>query len=323
MRLSAQVCSVTVSGKLQCRPSAQAPQVTMNETTRWLVGLDLLPENTGVFRLLSWLRAREPEAEAIGVHVVETGLFRFLGERVPEILDSARRRAQEAVVEASGDAELFAELDTVAAVTAERGLMDAALRHQAQALIIGRWSRRGQRSLVKLGRVARRILRALPVPVIVTPPDLLRSDLAEGPILFATGLSETSVDAARFAVDLAERSGRPLIVAYVGVPRSHAALYVLDDEMEALIEGERRGVEEKARAWAQTHVAEASEVRVVFGQIEGELLDLAEALKASMIVCGSRGLSIAERIFASSTASNLAGLARCPVAVVPARENES
>ncbi len=295
----------------------------MTETTRWLVGLDLLPENTGVFRLLSWLRAREPEAEAIGVHVVETGLFRFLGERVPEILGSARARAQEAVVEASGDAELFTELETVAAITAERALIDAALRHRVQALIIGRWSRRGQRSLVKLGRVARRLLRALPVSVIVTPPDLLRSDLAEGPILFATGLSETSIEAARFAVSLAERSGRPLVVAYVGVPRSHAALYVLEDEMEALIEEEQRGVEMDARAWVQAHVAGASEVRVVFGQIEGELLELAEALQASMIVCGSRGLSAAERIFASSTASNLAGLARCPVAVVPTRENES
>ncbi len=295
----------------------------MEETTRWLVGLDLLPENTGVFRLLSWLRAREPEAQAIGVHVVETGLFRFLGERVPEILDSARERAQEAVVEACGDAEIFTELEAVAAVTAERGLMDAALRHQVQALLIGRWSRRGQRSLVKLGRVARRILRALPVPVIVTPPDLLRSDMAEGPILFATSLSQTSVEAARFAVELAERSQRPLVVAYVGVPRSHAALYVLEEEMEALFEEERRGVEADVRAWVEANVDGTPEVRVVFGQIEGELLQLAEGLGASMIVCGSRGLSVAERIFASSTASNLAGLAHCPVAVVPSGEKNA
>jgi len=294
----------------------------MEETTRWLVGLDLLPENTGVFRITSWLRAREPEAQAIGVHVVETGLFRFLGERVPTILEGARERVGEAVSEAGGGVELFAKLEAVAASTAERGLMDAALRHGARALVIGRWSRRGQRSVVKLGRVARRILRALPVPVIVTPPDLLRSDIGGGPILLVTDLSETSTAAARFAVDLAERSARPLVVAYVGVPRSHAALYVLDAEMEALIEQERREVEARAHAWVEANVAGDPDVKVAFGEIETELLELAEELSASMIVCGSRGLSVTERIFASSTASNLAGLARCPVAVVPAGEKD-
>ncbi len=321
MRLSPWVSSVIVSGKLQARSSAQIPQVIMEETTRWLVGLDLIPENTGVFRVSSWLRASEPEAQAIGVHVVETGLFRFLGERVPTILAGARERIDEAVAEAGGGVDLFAKLEAVSADTAERGLMDAAIRHGARALLIGRWSRRGERSVVKLGRVARRILRALPVPVIVTPPDLLRSDIGAGPILLATDLSANSAAAARFAVDLAERTARPLVVAYVGIPRSHAALYVLDEEMEGLIEGHKREVEAAARAWASANLPGDPEVKVAFGEIESELLGLAEGLSASMIVCGSRGLSLAERIFASSTASNLAGLAPCPVAVVPSGEN--
>jgi len=293
----------------------------MEETTRWLVGLDLLPENTGVFRFTSWLRAREPGAQAIGVHVVETGLFRFLGERVPTILEGARERVDEAVSEAGG-IQLFAKIEAVAASTAESGLMDAALRYGVRALVIGRWSRRGQRSLVKLGRVARRLLRALPVPVIVTPPDLLRSDIGGGPILLATDLSETSSAAARFAVDLAERSGRSLVVAHVGVPRSHAALYVLDAEMAGQVEQERREVEARVHAWAEANVGGGPEVKVAFGEIETELLELAEGLSAPMIVCGSRELSVAERIFASCTASNLAGLARCPVAVVPSGKKD-
>ncbi len=286
----------------------------MKDTTRWLVGLDLQPESTGVFSFASWLATGAgPSLQAIGVHVVETGLFGYLGARMPTILDAARERAREALGTAGVS---FAAVQAVEAESAEIGLLAAVKHHRAAALLIGRWSRMGSRSVVRLGRVARRILRELPLPVIVTPPDLRPDDIGEGPVIFATDLSERSQAAAVFAAQIAARYGRPLVAVHVGAPREHAALYVLDDDCRALIEERHSRTKAKAEAWVAKHVAGA-ECVVVFGAIESEVLELAEKRHALMIVCGSRGLSLAERIFASSTASNLAGHAKCPVAVVP------
>ncbi|MEZ4385565.1 MAG: universal stress protein [Nannocystaceae bacterium] len=288
----------------------------MDIPPRWLVGLDLLPQNTGVLRLASWLRAGSPVGVNVGVHVVETGLFRFVGERLATILDAARATMDEALRDA-GSAELFESLEATAATTAEDGLVEAALRHGASALVIGRWSRRGERSLVKLGRVARRVLRSLPLPVIVTPPDLLRSDIGDGPIVVATDLTETSVGACRFAAELAARYDRPLRVVYVGMPIEHAAIYVLDHDWEAVREEEGRLVAARVEDWVRANVPGEAEVTITYGAIVDEVLALAERVRAPLIVTGSRKLSLAERVFGSSTASTLAGLANCPVAVVP------
>lgn len=48
-----------------------------------------------------------------------------------------------------------------------------------------------------------------------------------------------------------------------------------------------------------------------------QTLKLAQAHDASIIVCGSRRLSLADRVFQASTGSTLAAYARRPVVVVP------
>ena len=87
----------------------------------------------------------------------------------------------------------------------------------ASGLVIGRAAERGSRAVVRLGRVARRVLRRLPCPVVVVPPDL--SAVADGPILLATDLDVASASAVTFARDLAARHGRELKVVHVGETR--------------------------------------------------------------------------------------------------------
>jgi nucleotide-binding universal stress UspA family protein len=282
----------------------------MEATPRWLVGLDLLPQNTGVLRFGAWLgRCR-------GVHVVETGLLRFVGEELSTVLEGARASMERSLAEAEARA-VFEGLQAVASVTAERGLIEAAAREQPTALVIGRWSRRGERGLVRLGRVARRILRELPTAVIVTPPDLQASQIGAGPLLVATDLSEGSAAAYRFAAALAAEQGRGVVLVHVAVPIEHAAIYTLDRGWEALRAQEQELVRREVEAWVAAHAAGASAVEIRYGAVEEQLLALAAALDAPLIVTGSRRLSLAERIFGSSLASSLAGVATCPVAVVP------
>ena len=57
---------------------------------------------------------------------------------------------------------------------------------------------------------------------------------------------------------------------------------------------------------------------VVFGDRAEEIAAVAARCKAALVVTGSRRLGLAGRLFSTSTASALAGLAECAVAVVPA-----
>lgn len=288
----------------------------MKPSAPWLVGLDLVPENTGPLRLASWLTDGDAPAPLVGCHVVEAGLFRFAGEDLEAIVDAARDRVDEHLI-AAGALERFRVREAVTAASVEEGLQDAILRHAAGALILGRWSRRSSRSLVRLGRIARRLLRALPVPVIVTPPDLLRTDLGDGPIILATETGEHSIAAARFAAAIAGAHGRPLVVAHVGVPLEHAAIYRLGPGWDAFQETRRTEIDAETAAWVDAHVPAGAEVVIREGDLVGELLSLAEARRSPMIVVGSRRLTLAERIFGSSTASTLAAHAPMPVAVIP------
>lgn len=64
--------------------------------------------------------------------------------------------------------------------------------------------------MIRLGRVARRILRRLGAPVLVVPPDLRAEQIGGGPVTALTSVSADSARACRFAADLAARLGRPL-----------------------------------------------------------------------------------------------------------------
>ena len=74
-------------------------------------------------------------------------------------------------------------------------------------------------ALMRLGSVARRMLRQLKQPTIVVPPDLLASQVGRGPVLVAVDFTEDSVRALNWARSFAETIGRPVrLVHFVDVP---------------------------------------------------------------------------------------------------------
>ncbi len=275
---------------------------------RWVIGLDLLPGSRGPLWVGVWLRSSSPPALCVAAHVVEGGAS-------AEVVGAARARLDGWIAEA-GAAGVFDVSEVLAAANPERGLVDAMAAHQATGIVIGRWSRRAETSLVRLGRVARRLLRDLPGPVIVTPPDLEASQL-DGPILLATDLAASSTTAARFAVTLAARLGRPLVAVHVEVPVSGVASDVPERDRPVLRAQEERLVRERAEAWAREHLPPGVEVVIEAGGVADRLLAVQAGLRAAMVVVGSRQLSLVARIFGSSLASGLAAVAPSPVAVVP------
>jgi nucleotide-binding universal stress UspA family protein len=283
-----------------------------NEFT-WLVGIDLGPRSGGALQFARMLRQRI-HAHVVGVYVAELWQFGVASGEGTAWTPGMRAGAEQWLAarntgtpDAAIDAARILE-----AVDAESGLTEAA--SGAAGVVVGRrpahpapWSR--------LGRVARRLLRRLPAPVIVVPPELAADEFA-GPVLLATDLSDRSVPAAELATKFARALGRPLSCVHVGQPRwgeSHRLLEPRKDELRATY---REAVEQATRVWASKHCPEAAPV-FEYGDPVERLVALVEHMHPSLLVVGSGRPGMVERIFTGSTASAVAALAPCAVAVVP------
>jgi len=285
---------------------------------RWIVGLDLLQLSVGALRFASWLRRSAPAERSSGVHVLTPHPLRqsLANKSEEEFRLWVHGLAQECVDEAG----VGEELDGVVLVegeSAEEGLLSALAAGRGEGLIIGRKAASGAESFVRLGRVARRLLRRMPAPIVVVPPDLGR-ELPPGPVVLATDLGASAESALRFARELAETVGRELVLVHAY--EVHGALqgYVSASAWGQATFEATAAAESSVAAYCDEHQLSVRSL-VVRGPTAHGVLETAAREKACMIVTGSRQLSLLDRIFTSSVGGDLAALASIPVVVVPAR----
>jgi nucleotide-binding universal stress UspA family protein len=139
-------------------------------------------------------------------------------------------------------------------------------------------------------------------------------------IVVGTDGSETATSAVREAVDLAKATGASLHVvsAYAGAPQSSA-----DDSVEIpgdvqyefgprqevnMVLDSSAGEAEKAGVEVQTHPRE--------GDPADALLDVAEEVKADLIVVGNKGMTGAKRFLLGSVPNKVSHHAPCGVYIV-------
>jgi len=151
--------------------------------------------------------------------------------------------------------------------------------------------------------------------VIVVPPELANDDFA-GPVVLASDLSARSVGAARFAASLARGLGRRLVCVHVGQPRWSALIDYTKPQWDELRRGWREATMRSASAWAGEFCPDA-ELVVEYGEPAEQLPAIAGVLEACLLVIGSGRPGLVDRIFTGSTASTVAAVAACAVAVVP------
>jgi nucleotide-binding universal stress UspA family protein len=234
--------------------------------------------------------------------------------------------------ESLGAAAAFASFEAVPDDAPEQALVRVAEAHAAAGIIVGRAAPASEWSLVSLGRVARRLLRHAPLPVMVVPPDLDVAALGRGPVVIGAAALDDAVSAIRLGHALAQSLGLPARIVHV-VP-DPAALPVasvdpgvaytsLQQAGTALDRGRLQAEAERGlAAWLRERGLPELPVRAELGRKTWALLDVARAEEATMIVCGSRRLSLAERIFEASVGSQLAAQADRPVLVVPPLDDE-
>jgi len=294
---------------------------------KWTVGLGLNDRSGGAIAFGSWLRDEAADGAAHvlrAAHVVERPeellAVRWCIKTVAEVVGLANLAAESLLAQAEAR-EQFDGLDVVVAADTASMLEQTCAETSASGLIIGRAARTGQRSMSRLGRVARRVLRSLPAPVVVVPPDVRGRDIAAGPILVATDLKPHSIPAVRFAQTLAESIGRPVRVLHVAPDHSDLAPAFVPVNLEP---GVRAAYEQSVRnavtRWCAAADLPDDGFDLEFGHPEERILSAAKRVGAPVVVCGSRRATATERIFHPSLGARLASVAGCAVAIVPAPE---
>jgi nucleotide-binding universal stress UspA family protein len=282
------------------------PAPTSNDDRSWIVGLDLGERSLGALVVADWLGGGSDHV--VGVYVLETWSRPYLAADIITTVHHAVgcAAAQQRVPPP-------ARVSVIEANLAEEGLARAA--EGAAGLVIGRAARANDAPFVRLGHVARKLLRMLPGPVVVVPRDL--TAVPPGPIVLATDLGDATTAALPFAQRLAARHGRPLELVHVGEPRNSDLIDELEPSWLAAREEYRAQVERAFDVWMHDNHLQRVARHVAYGDVATKVAEFAAARHAALVVVGSRRLGTAARVFLSSSASTLAGAAACPVAVVP------
>ena len=136
-------------------------------------------------------------------------------------------------------------------------------------------------------------------------------------VLLATDGSEDAAVAARIALEIAVKTGAELHVAYVEyLPPA------IDYEMKRITEANIEDKKKMAEGFltAQTKLIEdaggnVAEAHLRMGSPDKEIVALAEKLRVSLIVLGSRGLGGLRRALMGSVSDSVVRHAHCPVLV--------
>ncbi len=286
---------------------------------KWIVGLDLRPQSQGAIRFARWLAESSDKDALVGVHVLEEAHLQpaLRYHHLDELMGTAREVAAKVVDECAAT-KVLGGLEIVQGVHAERSLEAAREYHYCDGIIVGRQAPREGHRLLRLGRVARRLLRSLDSPVIVVPPDY--DPPSPGPVVATTNLREDAEEGIRFAASMAERLKRPLLVLHI-VPYAddYGAHYIPEESRKKIAAQKQEEGESSLAAWLAKIGVDAAEEVVVQGGVVERSIEAATQRQASLLVSGSRLLSALERLLLTSIGSELAATAPCPVAVVPPR----
>jgi nucleotide-binding universal stress UspA family protein len=244
----------------------------------------------------------------------------------PITMESMSRERVQEEVRAFAEPATAAGLDVKVSVRegpAAAGIVEEAAVARADLIVMGTHGRSGFEHLM-LGSVTEKVLRTAPCPVLTVawpagePPPRELSALRH--VVCPLDFSESSREALRLALSLAERAKARLTVAHV-LEWPEAELrhpHVMSKDYERFVEGEARrqlqaAIPPDARNWC-----EIREV-VLAGTPWRRILHLAAEDAADLIVVGVKGLNAIERLLFGSTANHVVRQASCPVLTVRKR----
>jgi nucleotide-binding universal stress UspA family protein len=148
---------------------------------KWIVGLSFNQGDITPAVVSAWAGQG---ADICLVHVIDRARSRFADAATREQMRTGAARALEETAQKAGLDRARTEIVVESDASPETVLAKLATDRGADGIIT---SRRGETSVLHLGRTVRRLLRMLPVPVMVVPPKLTVDAIGAGPVLLAGG----------------------------------------------------------------------------------------------------------------------------------------
>ncbi|MGC1872943.1 MAG: universal stress protein [Acidobacteriaceae bacterium] len=186
-------------------------------------------------------------------------------------------------------------------------LLDEVARAQsADLIIVGSHGAHGLEKLA-FGSVAESVLRRVTCPVLVIGPHCSENLEPIRSIVFATGLETRAFRAAQYASSIAEEVNARLTLLHVRRPVAKGAEILAGDMDIVLVQELQQLLPPDAELWCQP------KVRVEVGNASDEVLRVAQAEAANLIVVGVRESSALADHSPWSTLSQIIRGAECPV----------
>ena len=236
-----------------------------------------------------------------------------------ETADQVRRALAEEASPLPADRPIDIEIEE--AVDAHTAVLEAADRLHADLIVLPTHGRTGLSRAV-LGSTAEKVVRECKLPVLLLTDLMLKNEqaLGQGPMLIATDLSPSSVDAHLPAVTLAHRLGLPVrLLSIVTDPippqLSSDAPGPDPDDQHLAIEARTKRLHELALALDSDTAIEV-ECQVAKDPV-GPILHRAEELHASLLVMTTHGRRGVLRMLQGSVAEQVVRRATTPVMVMP------
>jgi nucleotide-binding universal stress UspA family protein len=229
--------------------------------------------------------------------------------------------SQFAATEAGGDIRVEFEIGEGHAAAA---ILAAAATTGSDVIVMGTHGRSGFERLV-LGSVTEKVLRKASCPVLTVPPrapDAVRhTPTLHRRIVCGVDFSDSSMEALNLALSLAQEVDARVTILHVielppGLP-SEKRDFVLP--APRLLQDYVAAAESDARELLKAAVPESMRARgnvdaaVAVGKPYQEILRIATAPPADLIVMGVKGRGVADLLFFGSTAQNVVRQATCPV----------
>ena len=203
-------------------------------------------------------------------------------------------------------------------------IVEEALKTRADLVVMGTHGRRGFKRLL-LGSVTESVLREAPCPVLTVPPRTPAESsqvVTFKRIICPTDFSQSAQRALAFALNLARQADGAVTLL-------HAIEWLAEESPRTRtnfnVPEFRRHLQEDAQTQLDDLVASESqtwsaiETDVVFGRAHREILRVAEARQAQLIVMGAQGRGGLDLALFGSTTQQVVRGASCPVLTVRKR----
>jgi len=283
-----------------------------------LCAVDGSPASSRAVDLVATLPIRPGDAVVVASYPPYLLAARAGGEGVARAIGAAAERRAHAAVD-SGVARLAAAgvnangvvCDGESAVDALLGLAE---RERARLLVVGSRGR-GPWSSILLGSTARALIVESPIPVLV-----VRESTVPHTVLAATDGSPSARAALTAFSRMPQSEGTSVELLHV-LP-SHDEYFAGDEELASLREENDRAEWDQARELLDAQHSYLvrgvdSRTRIERGHAGETILARARAIRADLIVVGSRGAGAPRRPFWGSTAERVVTQASCNVLVAP------